>query len=93
MGAEGGVLRLTIKKSDNRHLAIIFTDTGSGFPEKDVDKLFKPFYTTKEEGTGLGLVVIKKLVEENNGTIEVRSIVEKGTTFIISFPTIKNDQE
>ncbi|MBT4287177.1 MAG: GHKL domain-containing protein, partial [Deltaproteobacteria bacterium] len=68
---------------------ITIQDTGPGIANENLGKIFKPFYTTREEGTGLGLVVIKKLVEENGGTVEVRSIISKGTTFIISFPVIK----
>ncbi|MDH5560391.1 MAG: ATP-binding protein [Deltaproteobacteria bacterium] len=66
---------------------IIFTiqDTGPGFPSTEIEKIFSPFYTTKKDGTGLGLVVVKKLVEKNGGSIEVTSVPTKGTTFKITF--------
>ncbi|MCP4581291.1 MAG: PAS domain-containing protein [candidate division Zixibacteria bacterium] len=86
MGTEGGVLRLKIKKSDSRNLAIIFTDTGSGFPEEDVDKLFKPFYTTRNNGIGLGLSMVKKVVDFHNGKIIAASPGNRGARFIIELP-------
>ena len=82
-------LLLILANSTVSKVIITIQDTGPGITNKNLGKIFKPFYTTREEGTGLGLVVIKKLVEENGGTVEVRSIVNKGTTFIISFPVIK----
>lgn len=82
-------LLLILANSTTSQVIITIQDTGPGIATKNLGRIFEPFYTTKEEGTGLGLVVIKKLVEENEGHIEVRSIVGKGTTFIISFPVIK----
>ena len=82
-------LLLILANSTANQVIITIQDTGPGITNENLGNIFKPFYTTREEGTGLGLVVIKKLVEENGGTVEVRSIVGKGTTFIISFPVIK----
>ena len=70
-------------------VAIHITDTGCGIPPQNLQRLFTPFFTTKGEGkgTGLGLFVIKRLVERNDGTISVSSEVGKGTTFKVEFPT------
>ena len=70
-------------------VAIHITDTGCGIPPQNLQRLFTPFFTTKGEGkgTGLGLFVIKRLVERNEGTISVSSEVGKGTTFTVEFPT------
>jgi two-component system NtrC family sensor kinase len=66
------------------------TDTGSGIPEDLVDKIFDPFFTTKPvgEGTGLGLTISHRIVEEHGGAIDVESAPGKGTTFTITLPSI-----
>ena len=66
------------------------SDTGTGIPSDLIDKIFDPFFTTKPigEGTGLGLTICHKIVEEHGGTIDVESEPEKGSTFIIMLPTV-----
>lgn len=63
-------------------------DTGKGIPESDLEKIFEPFYTTKEidQGCGLGLTIVHEIVKYYNGTIEVDSTVGKGTVFTVSLP-------
>ncbi len=63
-------------------------DTGCGISSENMDSIFEPFYTTKgsRQGTGLGLSVVRSLVENAGGTIEVKSIPGQGTTFIMCFP-------
>ncbi|MBU2513628.1 PAS domain S-box protein [bacterium] len=85
---EEGLLLILAGNIENK-VVITIQDTGPGVSPAHEDKIFAPFFTTKEKGTGLGLVVVKKLVEDNYGTIQVRSIPEKGTTFIITFPMKK----
>ncbi|PLR78585.1 two-component sensor histidine kinase [Bacillus sp. V3-13] len=65
---------------------IFIEDNGCGIAEKTAEKLFNPFYTTKETGTGIGLSVCKKIVESYGGKIYVDSTVDKGTTFKIALP-------
>ncbi len=79
-------LLLVLASSIENSVVITIQDTGQGIQTDVKDQIFSPFFTTKKDGTGIGLVVVKKLVEENHGSIEVRSVVNKGTTFIISFP-------
>ncbi len=64
------------------------SDTGDGIPEQVIGKVFDPFFTTKEtgKGTGLGLSIVKLILERHHGTIDVRSVVSKGTTFTIRLP-------
>ena len=50
------------------------------------NNLFKPFFTTKDQGTGLGLPLVKKIMDDMNGTVEVESMPNIGTTFILTFP-------
>ncbi len=61
-------------------------DTGKGMPEDVQEKIFHPFYTTKEKGTGLGLAVINKIVTDHHGTIMVDSIAGNGSTFTVRLP-------
>jgi two-component system sensor histidine kinase PilS (NtrC family) len=61
-------------------------DSGGGIPPKEREKIFEPFYTTKETGSGLGLSIVHKIVENHNGVITVESEVGKGSTFTIFMP-------
>ena len=65
------------------YISVDVTDTGPGIKKEAIDKLFYPFFTTRAEGTGLGLFLVHKLVKENRGLINVRSEEEKGTVFSI----------
>ena len=62
------------------------TDTGQGMSAEEVGKLFEPFYTTKPRGTGLGMTVVSRVVEQNGGMIGVRSAPGEGTTFSLVLP-------
>ncbi len=87
---EGGQLRLSLTCEGN-HVCLRLSDTGHGIPEEIRAKVFEPFFTTKDfgKGTGLGLTVVKGIVEEHGGTITVESVVDKGTTFWVRFPLDK----
>jgi len=81
--------RLTIRADKTRDVTVIAVeDTGVGIPEEDMGKLFKPFFTTKAKGQGLGLAVCKRFVEAHGGTITVESKLGKGTTFIVKIPLV-----
>ena len=71
-----------------RYLEIVFADTGSGIAGQDLDRIFEPFYTTKEKGrgTGLGLFVSYGIIEKHGGTIDVASELGVGTSFTIRLP-------
>lgn len=66
-----------------RYKAIDVIDTGKGIKKENISKLFYPFFTTKPEGTGLGLFLVQKLIKENKGLINVESEVGKGTVFTV----------
>ncbi len=72
-------------EGSNGHLNILIKDNGPGIPEKQLAKIFHPFHTTKEEGTGLGLYITKQLVERNGGRIKVKSKVGQGSVFTLEF--------
>jgi len=61
-------------------------DTGCGINENDQDKIFEPFYTTKERGTGLGLAIAYRIIEEMGGTISFKTTEDAGTCFTIYVP-------
>ena len=69
------------------YVQVEIADSGPGIPENDLKKIFNPFYTTKTEGAGLGLSICSRLVEENNGKIDVVSHKDQGTKFILALPT------
>jgi two-component system, sporulation sensor kinase A len=71
---------------ENNYLKIRFTDEGCGIPEEILKKIWEPFYTTKEKGTGLGLMVSYKIIENHLGLVSVNSKVNEGTTFEIKLP-------
>lgn len=87
----GGILRIESLRSANQ-LVLKVSDTGVGIPEENLDKIFEPYYTTKEFGSGLGLTLVYKIVKEHLGDIAVSSKVEEGTTFSLSFPVPQKEK-
>jgi signal transduction histidine kinase len=67
-------------------LEVRFRDSGVGIPQHELKNLFIPFYTTKDKGTGLGLPISQRIIENHGGTIEVRSRVGAGSTFTVVLP-------
>ncbi len=63
-------------------------DEGSGISEHNLQRIFDPYFTTKEEGSGLGLDIVRKIIEKHGGTIEVESVPGR-TTFTVSLPRVK----
>ncbi len=87
---DGGEIRIETGIAPGRpgSIRLVVTDTGPGIPPDLLPKIFDPFYTTKAEGTGLGLSVSYGIVREHQGTVDVQSEPGKGTTFILTFPTL-----
>ncbi|MCQ5365361.1 ATP-binding protein [Anoxybacillus salavatliensis] len=81
----GGELTISLEKQGNFGILHV-KDTGSGIPKHVSDKLFQPFVTSKQTGTGLGLVVCKRIIDMHEGTIDIHSIEKKGTTITVRFP-------
>ena len=92
---KGGVLAITAScvpkeggEGETSVLAISISDTGSGIEEEDLSKIFEPFFTTKEKGTGLGLAVAARIIEEHGGQVHVQSRKGEGTRFEIELPCL-----
>ena len=83
---DGGELKVTVHEKEDSQVVSV-SDTGKGIPENVKADLFKPLVTTKAKGQGLGLAVVKRLVEALNGKVTVESEVGKGTKFTIILPT------
>ncbi|MBM7606425.1 two-component system, sporulation sensor kinase E [Metabacillus crassostreae] len=82
----GGQIDVSIKQRDEQHLVVSIKDRGTGISEDKIKRLGQPFYTTKERGTGLGLMVSYKIIEEHRGNVQVESEEGKGTTFHMTLP-------
>ena len=80
----GGLLTVRTSRSDHK-LAIEVSDTGEGLTPEECNRLFTPYYTTKQHGTGLGLAIVQSVVSDHKGTITVRSEPGKGATFRMEF--------
>ncbi|MBA2378212.1 MAG: HAMP domain-containing protein [Blastocatellia bacterium] len=87
MGNDGGSLTVRITPDkDAAMVAFEVSDTGSGIPKENLSKIFEPYFSTKETGTGLGLAIVQKIVDVHGGTIDVKSTVGEGTTFLLWLP-------
>lgn len=75
-----------------QYVQVYVQDEGIGMDEETCKSLFNPFFTTKEHGTGLGLPLVKKVIDDYNGKIEVQSELNVGTTFILTFPNALTKQ-
>lgn len=82
----GGFITISIHRFEDGKIHISIQDEGQGIPQEKLRKLGEPFYTTKEKGTGLGLMVSYRIIGEHNGVIEVESEEGKGTIFHIYLP-------
>ena len=82
---EGGTLTIKSMVKGN-NIIIRFEDTGTGIPKGDITRVFEPFYTTKEKGTGLGLAVSYDIIKKMNGALNIESETGKGSVFTITLP-------
>ena len=82
---DGGTLNVSTERSDEK-LLLRITDTGRGISDEEAKKIFEPFYTTKEQGLGLGMPYARKIIEQHGGTISFASQLAEGTTITIALP-------
>jgi signal transduction histidine kinase len=71
-------------------LVVEVEDTGSGIDKEILDRIFEPYFSTKDVGTGLGLPIAKKIIEDHQGSLQIRSEPRKGTKITIDLPLLKN---
>jgi len=87
---DGGVLTVEVKVEEGNVL-IDVRDTGRGISQEEMGRIFDPFYTTKEEGTGLGLSLAKQIINAHGGDIQVESEVNRGTRVRIRLSGVKGE--
>ena len=81
----GGVLTLGTERREDG-VCLVVADTGGGIPQEMLNRIFEPFYTTKKKGSGLGLMIVQRIVRDHGGRIQLESNVGQGTTFRIWLP-------
>ena len=84
-----GEFSIECASADNKYY-IVVSDNGCGMKEETVAKIFEPYFTTKANGTGLGMTMVYKIVKEFSGDIQVQSQEGKGTVFTMVFPLQKD---
>lgn len=84
--SKGGTVTLQTGENDEG-VWVSVSDTGGGIPQEQINRIFEPFYTTKKKGSGLGLMIVQRIVRLHGGKIELESRVGKGTTFRIWLPS------
>ena len=82
---DGGALKIVFSV-DDAYVNIAFCDTGSGISEQNMRRIFEPYHTTKKEGSGLGLMIVKRIIDDHGGEIELSSKLDEGTCFKIRLP-------
>lgn len=83
-------ISIAVRRKENR-ICVEVKDSGIGIKSTDLNRIFDPFYTRSAEGTGLGLTIVKRIVQQHNGEIRVKSREGQGTVFVIELP-IKQDE-
>jgi signal transduction histidine kinase len=81
----GGIMRIRTE-ADETHVGISFIDTGHGIAAEQIGRIFEPYFTTKPTGSGLGLMIVQRIVREHGGTIDVESDTTRGTIVRLKLP-------
>jgi signal transduction histidine kinase len=85
---DGGRLEIAAAP-DGAHVRLTIRDSGQGIAPEHLPKIFDPFFSTKEHGTGLGLALTRQIIVEHGGAIEVQSELQRGTTFVVRLPALQ----
>jgi two-component system NtrC family sensor kinase len=88
--ADGGQLTVSTRL-EGKEAVVTFTDTGCGIDEAELERIFEPFYTTKERGTGLGLAITRQIIDQHQGSIHMTSRLQQGTTVSIRLPLVREE--
>ena len=84
-----GVLRIQ-SDLDDTHVLVRFVDTGAGISAGNLSRVFEPYFTTKPSGSGLGLLIVRRIVREHGGELSIQSSEGEGLTLTIRLPYIDN---
>jgi two-component system nitrogen regulation sensor histidine kinase NtrY len=84
-GKADGVIRIIVKVADNRRPEIRVADNGPGIPDEIMEQVFVPFFTTRENGSGIGLSLSRQIMRLHGGSLQVRSIAGRETLFSMIF--------
>jgi two-component system NtrC family sensor kinase len=87
---DGGILTVSTYREED-DVVMTFADSGSGIDEADLERIFEPFYTTKDRGTGLGLAITRQIIEQHHGSIQMTSRLNQGTTVTIRLPLVREE--
>jgi signal transduction histidine kinase len=90
---KGGELTLTVRRVTGSVVEAVLTDTGSGIPVENLDKVFRPLYTTKAQGIGLGLSLVKMIIDRHGGSISIESEVNQGTKVTVRLARSRRPKE
>ena len=83
----GGPVTISAEPETEELLKVTIADTGVGIPPEDIERIFKMYYTTKPEGTGIGLALVRRVVDLHHGSIEIHSTIGQGTSVIVRLPS------
>ncbi|MCP4549677.1 MAG: hypothetical protein GY835_24745, partial [bacterium] len=82
----GGSVNISLSRKGSDGVCLSVSDEGSGVEPKDIPRMFEPFFTTRASGTGLGLALVKTIVDSHEGDIAVNSETDRGTTVNVTLP-------
>jgi two-component system, sporulation sensor kinase B len=85
MKENGGTLTVEVSSKQNE-ISIVISDTGVGITDEEISLIGKPYYSTKKQGTGLGMVMVYSVIDKLKGKIDIESKKDVGTTFILTLP-------
>lgn len=89
----GGTLSIGVARDQSKHVQVSIKDTGPGIPKDIEDKVFNIFFTTKKDGTGLGLPLVQRIIDEQGGLISFKTQEGAGTTFTVDLPAMETKRE
>jgi signal transduction histidine kinase len=89
---EGGRIEIRVKVLEKHKMSVSIQDEGGGIADENILNLGEPFFTTKTDGTGLGLMVTNQIIKDHKGELKIESSIDKGTRVIVSLPILQIDK-